>query len=272
MNIKLFLFTFLSFHFLNWKTSAQSLDYQFNGKVKSVEISSDNKILDIQSNIFKEYNPKRMLTKYKSMDNNGNIKYEKSFQYNENDQMIWMKYQFYSVETSTSLMLEDAKYSYNSKGQLIKQENFKQYNNTQNFNNYREWKYNTQGQKIEVNSFYKDGTLISKTEFQYDLKGNVTSEFKYLNNGTLLNSYEYEYNEKNQRTILIEYSSSGIKVQDKKYIYDKYGNISTEFSFGEISGKYIYKYDDKGNWIEMIEMNSKNEVAEKTTRTFIYYP
>lgn len=53
---------------------------------------------------------------------------------------------------------------------------------------------------------------------------------------------------------------------DHLFEYDQYDNLikTTDRS-------YEYKYDQKGNWIERVEIY-RGEISNKTTREFTYFP
>jgi hypothetical protein len=90
--------------------------------------------------------------------------------------------------------------------------------------------YDSSGNKIEEN-FYASGSLQAKYYFKYDSKRNIIEQKDSSDGGILVHKYNYRYD------------STG-KIIEENILHDKYPFKNT------------FKYDNKGNKIEIYDYNS----------------
>lgn len=121
-----------------------------------------------------------------------------------------------------------------------------------------------------------------KFKFKYDEKGNLKEKVWYSNDGALWMRYTYNY-KGNQKEELI-YDENGALNQKSLYTLDDKGNeieeINYEIKDNSVSDKYSYSYefDAKGNWIkkttsEWVTKDGKSQLVPSnvTYRTITYY-
>lgn len=128
------------------------------------------------------------------------------------------------------------KYEYNKKNQLILQ-------NEYTSNTKLKYTYDKNNLLVEMNNYYKD-TLVQKQKNKYDSKGNVIE----------CNSYDYS----GKLSFKIKNKFEGRKIVERKQFNND----------GSLSETNKYKYDNNGNIIEDITMDSNNRVTNKYNYVF----
>jgi len=161
------------------------------------------------------------------------------------------------------------------------------------------FKYDNKNNCIEESEYNSSGVLKTKIICKNDHKGNRVEEKKYSGDGKTMGTKIYQYD--SNRNIIIEdtYISKGSlpnqvrsrvlkdSIEILNYSDDKYHRYRYVFNYnengdmieesfhesdGSIAWKYIYKYkyDKKGNWIEMIGI--RNEIPKYIiVREYEYY-
>ena len=112
------------------------------------------------------------------------------------------------------------------------------------------YKYDSNGNMVELSSYDSDGSLMRKYISKYDSNGNNVELSSYDSDGSLFMKY------------ISKYDSNGNKVEWLEYDL-----------LGSLSGKSIYKYDSKNRIIESIsyDLESKfGELQEIPTKKTIY--
>ena len=105
------------------------------------------------------------------------------------------------------------------------------------------YKFNLNGDVVEIAYYNSDGSLRWKELYKYDAQGKKIEEAEYYPDGSLSRKETYKYD------------SQGNKIEWTWYNFD-----------GSLSSKTIYKYDSQGNEIEMavideFEFEHKNYVV-----------
>ena len=158
------------------------------------------------------------------------------------------------------------------------------------------FKYDANGNRVELANYKADGKVNSTIRSTYDAKGNLLKEETLLSDGTvnlvstiktdakgnkieqqdtrpmgnvIFNyKYYYKYDEKGQQIERIAYRGNGTFLFKYAFIYDDNGN-KTEWtqtaSDSTIIGKVIYKYDEKNNLLEEIHYDKSGGVKETYT-------
>ena len=193
-----------------------------------------------------------------------------------------MSYKFVSDYTDSGKVKEH--FNYNSDGVLLGITNCK-------------YKYDSKGNIIEQDWFRQDSTLDNKTIFQYDEKGNLIvsnwigthsthkdsmtyDEMKNISgmwdfqNGKLSWHYSYLYDEKHNLTEEIWYSSNEKFYMKYNFKYDDKGN-RTEVMWENARGTkctwtFQYSFDSKGNWIKSVQYldGKANYILEREIEYF----
>lgn len=135
------------------------------------------------------------------------------------------------------------------------------------------YKYLSKEQMLEMDSYNKQGSLISKEFHYYDNKGNETHEVNQNDKGVAERSVKYTYDSAgNQIERIPEGQCKGCPPQSTRdsSVYDKNGRVITTFQFkSKWDTKYflklVYTYDDKGNmatWTTIRYSGEKKSVAK----------
>ena len=143
------------------------------------------------------------------------------------------------------------------------------------------FKYNKNGDRIELSNYKADGKLNSTIKATYDSNGIITGEQTFLADGkvdvnsiiktdtngniieqndtrpadnALLNyRYLFRYDEKGQQIERIAYKGNAVLLFRYEFKYDENGNRSEWTQYGptnSIVGKVVYKYDANDNLIK----------------------
>jgi len=136
------------------------------------------------------------------------------------------------------------------------------------------FKYDENGNRIELANYKADGSLNSTIKSIYDANGNLTGEQTLLGNGTVdINS-----------TIRTDAKGNRMEQEDKKagnsnplfnykhyFKYDEKGQLVERIANrenGAFAFKYGFKYDDNGNKIEWTRHGADNSLLEKVVYKF----
>jgi len=129
------------------------------------------------------------------------------------------------------------------------------------------FKYDSKGNKIELNSFNRNSKLEYKTKFKTDSIGNIIEENLYKANKELESKTTYRYDSICNKIEVDNYNKGGVLEYKITYLYDTKENIIEENKYnstGVLEYKTTYLYDSKNNKIE--ENNYiKGQLAKKTT-------
>jgi len=133
-------------------------------------------------------------------------------------------------------------------------------------------KYNQQNNIVEK-YIYNDvlGETTSIITYQYDENENLIEEKQSDENGKLWSRSIFKYDKNNNQIEYERYNYFSDEELSYKYVYkyDEKGNKTEENIYnsdGELESKSIYKYDNRGNKIEENNYSSNGKLEEK----FIY--
>ncbi len=138
-----------------------------------------------------------------------------------------------------------------------------QYENDKVRNRYE---YDAQGNLIKEEFFYPNEGYI---EYQYNSAGLVEKAVQYSKNLNKESKHTcYEYDSLGNMISSDEYVKDAISVS-KKYFYEGTNLVREEsYKNGENTFTATYKYDEKGNMIEQIHINTRG--VENSVRLFNY--
>ena len=129
------------------------------------------------------------------------------------------------------------------------------------------FKYDSKGNKIELNRFNRNSELEYKTKFKTDSIGNIIEENLYKANKELESKTIYRYDSIGNKIEVNSFNKGGVLEYKITYLYDTKENITEENKYnstGVLEYKTKYLYDSKENKIE--ENNYINGLlAKKTT-------
>ncbi|MDQ3048674.1 MAG: hypothetical protein M3R27_14085 [Bacteroidota bacterium] len=114
-------------------------------------------------------------------------------------------------------------------------------------------RYNEQGDMIEKNAFYRDGTLLYKLTFSYDKEGKLTEENRFNSDGTT--NYKKKYTYSGNIREVTSYKADGEMYSKDTVFTDQNGNDIAIRNYNQnntLTLKVDYKYDSKRNVIEKI--------------------
>lgn len=257
MKINIFLLSIISFLIFSCSTveeCKESTDWEkenLKGNVKSISIFQD----DVLSSKI-EYNQKGFKTKSTFYLHNGELYNEQNFEY-INDFLGAMTSKFANGENYKTI------YERDNKHRIIKETSV--YANGK-IDSRIEFEYNDSDQVIKKTYTSKKNNSYCYT-FEYSLTekkeihctnglhyinelsdGLVIKRNEYTSNGKLYMAYSYEYNE--QKDVILECELWNDRETDRI--------------------KYIYEYDNTGNWLSKIK-EWKNGEKSTFKRKIIYY-
>jgi YD repeat-containing protein len=122
----------------------------------------------------------------------------------------------------------------------------------ENLSSHYEYVYDKAGNRIEVISFYEDGTRESNITYKYDKQRNMLEECVYMADGTVNVKYVFTYDENGKVTQQTNYDNSGNQVYNTTLTYDSNQQLIEQITT-DINGvqkeTYTYEYDSQNNWI-----------------------
>ena len=178
-----------------------------------------------------------------------------------------------------------SQYEYDDNGKLIA----KRIYDAASVENCEEYLYDSNGNVIQENIVYSDGTAMSGNSYEYDEEGYLKKHIlKFIDGSENIISYEYETDSRGVRTGCIVYNSAGEQVSSYVYEYDTDGVLKKEYKYsadgeieqeitydvnqnavsdyyyisGEPQIKTLYEYDEYGNRKKIINVNGTQERAD----------
>lgn len=130
------------------------------------------------------------------------------------------------------------------------------------------FKFNTAGDRIEVQNFKASGVISSVTKYIYDDKNYITTEEQYLANGSLESRFACKTDSagrKIEQNDITPYKTPYARLSHK-FRYDEKGNIiewNCARTIGTALWLYSYKYDDKDNRTEWITKATNGSIISK---------
>lgn len=231
------------------------------------------------------YDEKGNKLTYKAYDNSGKVVGTEEYTYNEANQLVFQKSRNDDTAPVDSaytynengLLIKKVNtypenpeyefhfvYTYDSKGNLVKEEWINVHSGIQTPHSWKAWTYDAKGNKLS-----ETDNRGFKTEWTYDDRGNMLSETQYDSDGFAMlcniytydaqnrlltetwckggmadygETYAYEYDSAGLRTCRYRYmsgeSKDGLK-PDMEYAYDAFGNLISEKTSGRLKE---YKY------------------------------
>tara|TARA_B100000902_G_scaffold388109_1_gene433211 strand:- start:1527 stop:2501 length:975 start_codon:yes stop_codon:yes gene_type:complete len=174
----------------------------------------------------------------------------KFYKYNNKKQLIELIdssiYSFLGI-IDTSIFITS--YEYNELGQILSKFALG------NFGVYEEWeyKYDNQGNKIEVIK-YIDDVITARSKFTYDINNNIINEITYEKSGeTNIKKHEYD----NQGNITKQ--STILKINPDDFNWTNENGVEVDIELNEkeydvtIEITYKYEYDKKMNWTSRVK-------------------
>jgi hypothetical protein len=130
------------------------------------------------------------------------------------------------------------------------------------------FKYDANGNRLELASYKSDGGLVSNIKSAYDSAGKVVSEETVLSNGTVDIKTQIKTDDKGNRVeqINLKQGLAPNNILNNKYVY-KYDEKAHMLEWNAFRGngsfffKYSYNYDANGNRTEWIHLSQANEVT-----------
>lgn len=221
-------------YFKNNQLDGELKEYFEDGKIKEIELYKDGVKIEC-----KHYNKDEKLT-LKEIFNNGVLSSSNSFEYFDNGKIKTESLDFvYSKEHANQIIK-----SYNEKGVLIAQANFKGGNQTGIIKVYDEYgdieseQSYKDGIKDGITKFYDDGIITEEVEFRNDLRNGLTKI--YHSNGQL--RAKVYYLDGNQADGVVDsYDENGnlfkrANIKDGKF----HGKQTSFHSNGEIKVEITY--------------------------------
>jgi len=219
---------------INTLVQKRSYDYDLNGKLIEQKIYSTIDSNAIQQTISYLYEDKELSEE----QGDGEYGYRIKYMYYDNGNMMAKKYISNSVKSLERYEYDDQsnrslRVCYDGYGELKLREVYK-YDNSNNLI-LKEWN--------DYDTTSNSGSIAYSIEPSLLLDG----ERAYASNGHLKYSITYEYDDKNNIAQEIRYTGSG---------------------FVDWKRKYLYEYDERGNWLTL---RNKNKASTYLTKRDISY-
>ena len=128
------------------------------------------------------------------------------------------------------------------------------------------YKYDSQGNLIEVARYDCDGLLDYKRLYKYDSQGNMIEKACYKGNGSLDYKGLYKYDSQGNMIEVAKYYDGGSLDYKILYKYDSQYNMIEKACYkgiGSLNYKILYKYDSQDNMIETIEYGGEDSLVWK---------
>lgn len=260
-------------------TNAQNTHSSIGNKIKSTEVYNYNKepnkkepeLTFLSGKFLDNYDETGRRTESIYYDAKGKITQRTVFGYDSLGHLSWenqyfstgrIKYRYVYINDKSGKVLEE--HMYKSNGTLD-----------------RKWvrTYDEKGNNIEEDVYNMIlGSEPIKRVYKYDNNGNRTEGMTYppYKGFVPSNKFTNSYDDKNQ---MIEETSYGPNnsITVFYFEYDNHGNrvqiiqngISIKYSSSQCD-TYLYKYDEKGNWIEKIQYTD-DKPNSKQVRKIEYY-
>jgi|GEM_PF-189584 len=168
---------------------------------------------------------------------------------------------------SDSSQITKFTYKYDDRGNMIEENGYTSYGRQHVKHTY---KYDGNGNKIEYNDYRTDGRLYKRKVYKYDNQSNKIEFVDYDSDGNVCRKDIYKYDDRGHKKEKKCYDSDGKVFFNSFYKCDDYGNIIEDvfYLFGELNYIITYKYDKNANIIEETRYNADGSLKEKST--YIY--
>ena len=224
-------------------------------------------------NVERYYNEHEKLIEAIYYGENGNISRKRTWKYDDKGNLIErIVYNSNSKET----------WKYDDKGNLIEHIVHNSKGNISRKRT-RKCKYDDKGNLIEHIEYNSKGNISWKNTSEYDNQGNLIEDIVYNSKGNITRKYDDKGNRiehircnRNGKIVFKEtwkYDSQGNKMEEykgrdgkkwqetfSKFIYENNKTTIEKviYSDGNISGEETWRYDEKGNLIEVLERKKQN--------------
>ena len=131
-------------------------------------------------------------------------------------------------------------------------------------------KYDEKG-TLTVFSPQLEGPPVKVSTTTYDAKKHPLEETRFRPDGVLEHRTVYTYDGENKTSEIEFYEKEGKQqITKQTYVYDKQGNLIEEatYSNGALETKLTYKFDDKGNRSEVVELRSDGTVRKRIALSY----
>jgi len=130
------------------------------------------------------------------------------------------------------------------------------------------FKYDVNGNMIELSNYKADGKLNSTVKSTYDANGKLTKEETLLGDGTVDLVSAIKTDAKGNKIEQEDVRPMGNILFNYKYYYkyDEKGQLIERIAYrgnGTLLFKYIFKFDDNGNRTEWIQQGSDSSIVGK---------
>ena len=204
-------------------------------------------------NVERYYNEHEKLIEAIYYGENGNISKKQTWKYDDKGNKIE------DIQYENGKIIFEDTWKYDDKGNEIEYISYHNKGNRKIVSMKTTSKYDDKGNKIE-STYYEDqyGNIISK----YDDKGNRIEYIRYDRNGKIDIKETWKYDSQGNKMEEYEGKQYRKKWQEafSKFIYEN--NRTTiekvTYSDGNISGEETWRYDEKGNLIEVLEKKKQN--------------
>ncbi|MCS5420653.1 MULTISPECIES: hypothetical protein [Psychrilyobacter] len=249
------------------KGRVKSVKYStYDTELKFGEIKKGTRSSSGQDNRYYYFNEKEVKIEEGERDSYDRIQRKTLYKYNDEGKLIQTSDFDSRVEFAGKTI-----YTRDDKGNLIEASDF---NSKGEFIGKIIYTRDSKGNAVETNSYNSMGSLNSKFKFEYDKKGRVLESIYYGSDGELRDKTYFKYDGKGRVIEVKLITEDSIFIKNFKYENKEKDDVTLMIQYeGYLTmskTRYMYKYDENGNWIQKISIeDEKPKVIEE--REIEYY-
>ena len=131
--------------------------------------------------------------------------------------------------------------------------------------------YNSEGERLERNTFNPNGELQERLIYTYDTLGRNTGYEEYYKTATKPCKHVFLLDDKGNETEYRVFEADGTLASRFLYKYDDKRNKTEEIFYGwqgPRTGRLVYEYDDRGNQLTQTSYNQDDSIAWRTVNSY----
>ncbi|MBR5532006.1 MAG: hypothetical protein IKU59_01670 [Bacteroidales bacterium] len=203
------------------------------------------------------YNLSGSILECKGYRSDGELEYKTKSVNDANGNRIDYELMCYYEEPNSEKWL----FKYDSDRNIIEEANYSFCENEWSINNTYKYKYDANGNRIEVSTYNPEGIMLGKTTTKYDSFRNIIEKIVYGSDGKIDNKYITKYNsEGNKKETAKSFIRDGNKYTETTRKFNSKGKIieSVSYKGGKLIKKFIATCNSEDEIIETSESEYNN--------------
>ncbi|WP_299767449.1 hypothetical protein [uncultured Dokdonia sp.] len=270
-------------------------EYDKNGHLTSLKLYEDGDLTDTYTYLYEEnklvsekeddgedttkktyrYNTSGLLIEKKEYDNN-TLEYLYTYAYNKKGFMIEKEYTSLREDSGAfgGTTYSKTIYTYNNNGKCTSETEYHKDGREKNKIIYEH--SNTNGHTILEKEKHDEDKYVPQYSITYDTRGNITEKILYSYYGKQEERRVRTFDANNNVLTYESYNEDNVLVNHIVYNYnaqkDPIQEVSTRNKDDQYIRKYMYEYDERGNWITRVTLKDGDEyISNEVKRTIKYY-